>query len=376
MNEVEEITRGDTTVVMVNGYDAARQALSERSISKQLDAASMDLPGDLHTGTIRSVLFSDPPDHTRLRRLVSRAFTSQRIESMRPHIEKAAHELLDAIEGQDTVDLVESFALPLPFEVVSALLGIPSSSRGEFRAWTEMVADPARRDEWTPHLARLLDVIRELVADRRAHPGDGLLSELIAARDGEDRLSEDELTSMVFVLLVAGTETTINLIGTGVFRLIEDRSRWERLRSDPDLLPAAVEELVRFDSPATTTTSRVVTEAFEVAGHVVPAGSPLVVNLAAANRDPSVFTDPDELRLDRRHNPHLGFGHGIHYCVGAPLARLEARIAFEVLMERFPHLDLEVSAPEPVWREDFLRGLFTVPVRPRGGSGTPSPSES
>lgn len=366
MNEVEEITRGDTAVVMVNGYDAARQALSERSVSKQLDPASMDLPGELYAGTIRNVLFSDPPDHTRLRRLVSSAFTSQRVESMRPRIEKAAHELLDAVEGLDEVDLVEAFALPLPFEVVSALLGIPSSSRGEFRAWTEMVADPARRNEWTPHLARLLDVIRGLVADQRAHPGDGLLSELIAARDGDDRLSEDELTSMVFVLLVAGTETTINLIGTGVFRLLEDRARWERLRSDPGLLPAAVDELVRFDSPSTTTTSRVATAAFEIAGHVVRTGTPVVVDLAAANRDPAVFTDPDELRLDRRHNPHLGFGHGIHYCVGAPLARMEARVAFEVLMERFPDLDL--AASEPLWREDFLRGLLTLPVRLRGAS--------
>ncbi len=371
MNKVEETTRGDITVVMVNGHDAARQALSKRSITKDVNASSMGLPQDLYDATMRQMLFLDPPDHTRLRRLVSAAFTSQRIEMMRPRVEQIAHELLDSIEGRETVDLIPAYAWPLPFQVICDLLGIPSGGRDEFRAWTNIVADPARQPEQAVQLARLLAVIRELVAEQRAQPGDGLLSELIAVRDGQERLSENELTSMVFMLMVAGTETTVNLIGNGVFRLLEDRSRWDQVRADPQLLTTAIEEFVRYDSPAAMTTSRIATETFDLVGHTVEAGNPVVVSLARANRDENQFPNADQLQLDRHQNPHLGFGHGIHYCLGAPLARLEAEVAYTVLMTRFPELDLAVSASELTWRDDFLRCLHRLPVRTRGNFGAP-----
>ncbi|MFC4856001.1 cytochrome P450 family protein [Actinophytocola glycyrrhizae] len=376
MTKVEETTRGGTTVVMVNGHDAARQALSKRSITKDLDASSMGLTQDLYDATIRHMLFLDPPDHTRLRRLISAAFTSQRIEMLRPRVTQIAHELLDAIEGHETVDLIPTFAWPLPFQVICDLLGVPSGSRDEFRAWTNIVADPARQPERAVQLTRLLAVIRELVAEQRAQPGDGLLSELIAVRDGEERLSENELTSMVFMLMVAGTETTINLIGNGVFRLLEDRSRWDQVRADPQLLTTAIEEFVRYDSPAAVTTSRTATETFDLVGHTVEAGTPVVISLARANRDQDQFPYADQLQLDRRQNPHLGFGHGIHYCLGAPLARLEAEVAYTVLMTRFPELDLAVSASELTWRDDFMRCLHRLPVRTRAEFGASVASSS
>jgi cytochrome P450 len=370
VNEVEEVTRGGTRVVMVNGHDAARQALTERSITKHLDASSMGLAQDLHDATIRQMLFLDPPDHTRLRRLVSAAFTPQRIAMMRPRVEQIAHELLDAMEGHEIVDLIPAYAWPLPFQVICDLLDVPSGSREEFRAWTDIVADPARQPEQSAQLTRLLAVIRDLVADRRAHPSDGLLSELISVRDRQDRLSEDELTSMVFMLMVAGTETTINLIGNGAFRLLEDRSRWDQIRVDPKLLTTAIEELVRYDSPAASTTSRTAVETFDLLGHTVQAGTSVVINLAQANRDESRFPQADRLQLDRRQNPHLGFGHGIHYCLGAPLARLETEVAYTVLMSRFPDLDLAVPASELTWRDDFMRCLHRLPVRTRAVPGT------
>jgi cytochrome P450 len=245
------------------------------------------------------------------------------------------------------------------------VLGIPSDSRDEFRAWTNLVADPTRQPEWDAHLTRLLEIIRELIAEQRAQPGDGLLSELIAARDGQERLSENELTSMVFMLIVAGSETTTSLIGNGVFRLLEDRSRWDQVRADPQLLTTAIEEFVRYDAPTTVATSRTATETFGLDGHTVEAGTPLVISLAKANRDPNQFSHADQLQLDRRHNPHLGFGHGIHYCLGVPLARLEAEVAYTVLMTRFPELDLAVLASELTWRDDFMRCLHRLPVRTR-----------
>ncbi|MEU9406722.1 cytochrome P450 [Streptomyces sp. NPDC048281] len=202
-----------------------------------------------------------------------------------------------------------------------------------------------------------------MLADRRAHSGDDLLSDLIAARDDQDRLSEDELISMVFMLLVAGHETTVNLIGNGVFRLLEDRSRWDRVRAEPQLLATAIEEFVRYDPPLTMATSRTAPETFELAGRTFRAGTPVDISLAQAHRDGNRFPNADQLRLDRLQNPHLGFGYGIHYCLGAQLARLEGRVAFTALMTRFPDLDVAVPATELTWRHDFVRGLDHLPVR-------------
>ncbi|MEU9451765.1 cytochrome P450 [Streptomyces sp. NPDC048277] len=365
MDHIQEITRQDgTTVLRVTGYDAARQALSERRTTKVLDVSSMGYPPDLHDAMLRQMLFLDPPDHTRLRRMVSASFTAQRIEAMRSRIDQLADELLDAMGGHETVDLIQAYAWPLPLQVICDLLGVPADSREAFRTWTTIVAaGPTRHHERPAQLTRLLAVVRGLLADRRAHPGDDLLSDLIAARDDQDRLSEDELTSMVFMLLVAGHETTVNLIGNGVFRLLEDRSRWDRVRAEPQLLATAIEEFVRYDPPLAMATSRTAAETFELAGRTVRAGTPVDISLAQAHRDENRFPNADQLQLDRHQNPHLGFGHGIHYCLGAQLARLEGRVAFTALMTRFPDLDLAVPATELTWRHDFMRGLDHLPVR-------------
>lgn len=366
MDDVQETTRPDgTTGLSITGHDAARQLLSERRTSRVLDMSSMGLPPDLHNAMVRMMLFLDPPDHTRLRRLISTSFTAQRVETMRPRIEQVAHELLDAMEDHETVDLIDAYAWPLALRIICDLLGVPTDNRDEFRTWTAIVAGGEERQHERPaQLARLLVVVRGMIAELRAHPGDDLLSALIAVRDGQDRLSEDELTSMVFMLLVGGHETIANLIGNGVFRLLEDRGRWDRLRAEPELLATAVEEFVRYDPPIVVT-SPTAGETFELAGRTVEAGTTIDIDLAQANRDGTRFPDPDVLRLDRPNNAHLGFGHGIHYCLGAPLARLETGIAFAALMARFPDLDFAVPTTELTWRHDFMRGLHTLPVRLR-----------
>ncbi|WP_432837850.1 cytochrome P450 family protein [Dactylosporangium sp. CA-092794] len=368
MTSAQESTPPDgTTPVLVTGFDAARRMLSERRTSKVLDAAAMGLSPELGDAMLRMILFLDPPDHTRLRRMVSAAFSAAHIEALRPRIERVAAGLLDAMDGPETLDLIEVYAWPLPLQVICDLLGVPTDSREEFRAWTAIVAGGAAREHERPaQLTRLLGVIRGMIADQRVHPGDGLLTDLIAVREEQDRLSDGELTSMVFALLVGGHESTASLIGNGVFRLLEDRERWNRLRAEPGLLPTAIEEFVRFDSPLATTTYRAAAETFEFDGRTIAAGTPIGISLAQANRDQSRFPRADRLEMDRVENPHLGFGHGTHYCLGAPLARMEAQVAFAALMNRYPDLDLAVPVGELTWRSDFMRTLPSLPVRPRG----------
>lgn len=362
----QEITLPDgTTAWLVTGYDEARQALADRRMSKVVKAEELGLTPELTRSMLRMMMFLDPPDHTRLRRLVSAAFTTRRVEAMRPRVEQLTAELLDAVEPVRTpVDLIESFAYPLPLQVICELLGVPAEDRVEFREWSAIVAaGPARQHELPEALARVQKRIEHLLAERSAHPGDDLLSGLLAVREEGDRLSADELTSMVFMLLIAGHETTVNLIGNSVFVLLEDRDRWDRLRAEPGLLPTAIEEFIRYESPVANATHRRTTEALELGGREIPAGARVVVSLARANRDGDRFEDADEPRMDRAQNPHLGFGHGIHYCLGAPLARLQGEVALTALMARFPRME---PAGEVGRRSDFQRGVTKLPVRLHG----------
>jgi cytochrome P450 len=351
---------------LVTGYAEARKALTDPRLSKEpQDARANSEAGALD----RHLLATDPPDHTRLRKLVEGAFTSRRIDSLRPRIEVITDELLDAMSSvYERVDLIDALAFPLPMKVVSELLGIPVEDQDSFRAWFgDLVADegvigPEREQASRVALARY---IKDLISHRRDNLGDDLISGLIAARDNDDRLCEDELISMVFLLLFAGHETTVNLIGSGAYLLLSDRDRWERLRGDRALLPAAIEEFLRFESPVEMTSNRTATEDLELGGQHIAAGDVVLVVLLAANRDPERFESPDEVRFDRPRNPHIAFGHGIHYCLGAPLARLEARIAFDRLLDRFPQLRLAVDPQALKWRPGLLtRGLHTLPVHP------------
>jgi cytochrome P450 len=307
------------------------------------------------------MLGADPPDHTRLRRLVSAAFTTRRIEALRPGIERIADELLDAMAGRHEADLIDAFAFPLPIQVICELLGVPAEDRDRFRDWSDVIVGGEAYRERIP--AALTAMVGYIVERRQAGDGDDLLSGLIRVRDAGDRLSGTELSSMVFLLLIAGHETTVNLIGNGTYLLLDRPERWAGLRENRELLPTAIEELLRYDGPVETSTFRLTTADVRIGDQVIPAGESVLVVLLSANRDGDRFPDADLLRLDRGQNPHLAFGHGIHYCLGAPLARLEAQVAFTKLLTRLPDLRLAVPSTELHWRPGvLLRGLKELPV--------------
>jgi cytochrome P450 len=351
---------------LITRYDDARRALSDPRLSKSMLAVGSAGAGqsNLTTPISRHMLAVDPPDHTRLRRLVSAAFTARRIEGMRPRIEEITTGLLDALDGERSADLIDAFAFPLPIQVICELLGVPAEDQNAFREWSNVIVSGALAgDRLAPAITAMIEYISTLLAERRERGGDDLLTGLIQVREEGDRLSAEELSSMVFLLLIAGHETTVNLIGNGVWLLLRDRDRWERLRADRTLLPAAIEEFLRFEGPVETSTFRVATEPVEIGGVTIAAGDPVVVVLLSANRDGDRFPDADELRLDRPNNAHLAFGHGIHYCLGAPLARLEAQVAFTALLDRFPDLRLATDPDELPWRPGtLLRGLHHLPV--------------
>ncbi|MFG1992285.1 cytochrome P450 [Actinoplanes sp. NPDC048988] len=341
---------------LVTRYEDARHALSDPRLSKQYPAVGLP-------AVSRHMLAADPPDHTRLRRLVSAAFTARRVEALRPRIEEITAGLLDEMSGGGEVDLIDAFAFPLPIQVICELLGVPAGDRDAFREWTTaIVGGPQPGVDHAGAVLALIAYIQDLLGRRRHQGGDDLLAALLDVREEGDRLSEDELTSMVFLLLIAGHETTVNLIGNGAWLLLSDRQRWERLVAEPSLLPAAIEEMLRFEAPVETATFRIAVTDLTIGDQHVAAGDQVVVGLLAANRDER-FPAPDDMVLDRDNNAHLAFGHGIHYCLGAPLARLEGQVAFTRLIERFPDLRLAPEA-RPDWRPGLLlRGLRELPVR-------------
>ena len=312
------------------------------------------------------MLTMDPPDHTRLRRLVSRAFTPRAIASLEPWIRDTTDRLLTPLDAAAGFDLIDALAFPLPIAVICHLLGVPAEDQASFRVWGHEIAtslDSVRTAESESRSAELAltAYLRELVRKRRADPDDSLLSALVAAEDEGDRLSSEELVSTALLLLVAGFETTVNLIGNGTVALLGEQEHWGRLGEEPALVPAAVEELLRYDSPVQLT-SRIATEDTDVGGTVIPKGASIIVAIGGANRDPDVFDQPDRLRIDRPDAArHLSFSLGIHHCLGAALARLEGRVAVEELTRRYPGLQI---AGTPTRRPLLvLRGFETVPVR-------------
>lgn len=355
---------------LIIGYDEVRAALHDPRLVKHREVAQASLnrnqlPPEVFAAMTQHMLNRNPPDHARLRRLVTTAFTRRRVEELAPRIQQITDELLDALAGMVQADLLASFAYPLPITVICELLGIPELRRTEFRAWSTtlaagMMADP---DESATAAAAMVGYLRKLVAVKRADPADDLLSALVAVREGDDRLSEDELTSMGFLLLVAGYETTVNLLGNGVYALLTNPEQLAALRAEPRLLSAAVEELLRFDGPLQMATFRLTSEPVQIGGVTIPARQTVIADLLAANRDPKRFSHPEVLDLTRADNPHLAFGHGIHNCLGASLARLEGRIALGTLLTRFPRLRLAVPAQQLTWRPGLLmNGLTELPV--------------
>jgi cytochrome P450 len=360
---------------VVLGYDAARQALCDPHISKDMlaalaeagDVVAEGLPGPAFS---RHMLNVDPPVHTRLRRLVSRAFTPSRVATLEPATRAIAGRLLDELDAAGpgaTVDLVEGYAYPLPFGVIGELLGIPAADRPRLHAWfgvllSGWVGEPP--PEAVEASDGIVAYLGELVEAKRRSPADDLVSTLVAVNDG-DALTTQELLSSLFQLVVAGHDTTASLIGNGVVALLDHPDQLQALLADPGRLPVAIDELIRFTAPVPHATFRVTAEPVTLGGVQIPAREQVLVCLGAANCDPGRFPEPEVLDIGRSDGPNLGFGHGIHYCLGAPLARLEARVAFEELLGRYPGLRLATDRDALAWAHGdglVLRGLVSLPV--------------
>ncbi len=352
---------------LVTGYAEAREAFTDPRLSKDTQRffAGKDTGRNLHPAVSQSMLATDPPQHTRLRSLVTKAFTPGAVARLRPYIASVTDELLDVwVPGVQT-DAVESLAVPLPVTVICQLLGVPDADRAAARAWSSDLFAAGQNERIDSASHAVAGYMADLITAKRRTPDDSLLNDLIRARDGEDRLSEDELVSLAVLLLVAGHETTTNLIGNGLLALLQTPDSLHRLRDEPDLVDAAMDELLRLDSPVSMATFRFTTEAISLGGVEIPAGSPVLIAPGAANRDPARFSDPDRLDLDRDTKGHLAFGHGIHRCLGAPLARAEGEIAFRRIVARFPRLRLAVPSAELKWRHTrLMRGLESLPVLP------------
>ncbi|GAA2404821.1 cytochrome P450 [Actinomadura vinacea] len=359
-------------VWLITGYAEAREALAHPDIIKGKggDGPHRDVvPAELAAAMDHHLLGADPPDHTRLRRLVSAAFTRRRIEGLEPGIRLIVDGLLDDVsaagERGAPVDLLAAFGYPLPLTVLGDLLGVPVDRRRDFQEWTSVAINgsvhPA--ETFVAAATALIDYVRELLAQKRADPSDDLISGLVAVREDGDRLSEDELTSMVFLLLVAGYETTAHLIGGGMQALLAHPDQLDLVRADPDRLPAVIEELLRFNGPAQVATPYRTAAPVRIGDVTIPAGEVVLPALLSADRDPRQFPDPERLDVTRQPASHLAFGHGIHHCLGAPLARLEARIALGALIDRFPKMRLAVPPEELTLQASMLiNGLTTLPV--------------
>jgi cytochrome P450 len=312
----------------------------------------------------------DPPDHTRLRKLVAKAFTARRVELLRPRATEIADNLLDAmVSGGSPADLVEHYATPLPVMVICELLGVPEPDRGALGGGlTAMLVPTSTSEEYARAKSAsdsVVAMLEALVEAKQADPGSDLVSGLISARDGEERLSTQELLSTIFQLIVAGHDTTASFIGNSLVALLEHDERLDELRGDPAKLAAALEELLRYDAPVPHSTFRYAVAPIDLGGVTIPAGAQVIISLAAANRDRGRYTEPGELDLARAESRHLAFGHGIHHCLGAPLARMEGQLAIGSLLQRFPDLRLAVPAHELHWGHGdglVLRGLSDLPV--------------
>ena len=353
-------------------YDDAVMILRDARFGREGMAKMMETRLGLtqDVSRARDMLFQDPPDHTRLRALVSRAFTPRVVEVMRPDIQDIVNGLLDRVEGARVMDVIEDLAYPLPVRVICEMLGVPTSDQEVFKEWSTDIARsldagilPADSDvvpKGRDARLALADYFRALITKRRKDPKPDLLSGLIAAEEEGNKLSEAELVSTCMLLLIAGHETTVNLIGNGLLALLQHPDQFQMLRDNPALIQTGIEELLRFDGPVQRT-GRMTTAEVEIGGKLIPKDSVVVSVIGAANRDPKQFAEPDRLDVTRKENRHIAFGFGIHFCLGAPLARLEGQVALGTLLRRMPKLTLASETPE--WRESStLRGLKSLPV--------------
>jgi cytochrome P450 len=329
-------------------------------------------PPEMYQGRFagsRNMLNSDPPQHSRLRKLVSRDFTPRRIREMEPRIRQIAKELLDQVESKGEFDVMADLANVLPVKVIADMLGMPAELNATLKHWSDTLVTGDNKAPGMPSPPEIVQVMDELgdyfaaeIEKRRINPGPDLVSALVAAHDGGDAMSEADLLSFVALLLVAGNETTTNLIGNGTLALGRNPEQLDALKRNPAMIPRAIEEMLRYDGPVQSTV-RFTKQPVQLGGTEIPAETFALMIIAAANRDPAQFKDPEKFDITRDPKDNLAFGEGIHFCIGAPLARMEARVAFEAMLARFPRLGLKDPALKPGYKGSyFLRGLESLPL--------------
>ncbi|MFE2878512.1 cytochrome P450 [Streptomyces roseus] len=354
---------GSGDVWLVLGRDEVRAALTDPRLRNDIrHSATWESDGGNAIGL--NMLQTDAPQHTRLRALVAREFTAGRVEAMRPRVQRIADGLLDALPPAGAADLVAGYALPLPLTVICELLGVPRTDQHHFHSWSTELVAPSSPAAAGAAAGEMSAYFAALIAAKAGEPGTDLMSALVLASGEQGGLSPEELLGMAFLLLVAGHETTVNLISSAVLALLRHPEQLAALRADPHLVDGAVEEALRYDGPVTAAAFRHAAEPVEIAGVRIPAGDSVMLSLAAASRDPGHFPDPDRFDIRRPAQGHLAFGHGIHHCLGAPLARIEGRTALQTLLRRLPDLALD-AAPESLVRRPgaMLRGVAALPVR-------------
>ncbi len=369
---VHRITAPDgTNLWLITRFEDATRVLKDSRFSASIERKTKDgirLSPVSQRLLHRQMTVMDPPEHTRLRGLVSKAFSPRFIESLRPRVQEIADTLLDAMKPPGPIDLVSAFAFPLPIIVIAEMLGIPIEDRDRLREWSSVIFDAITRgaNAEPAHLGKAEEFatyVHALIEEKRKSPGDDLISKLVEVEEGGSKLDDEELLSMIVLLIFAGHETTVNLIGNGMLALFSHPDEFAKLKRDPAQIPLAVEEMLRFWGSVLSTSPRVTTEEVEIGGQRIPKGEMIMVSLAAANHDPAQFEAPDRFDVTRAANKHLAFGHGIHFCLGAPLARVEVQIALESLLRRFPEIRLAVPREALRWRANLLlRGLHELPV--------------
>jgi cytochrome P450 len=365
---------GDHSAWMITRFEDAEEILRDPRFIKNfrslIPSELQSLPADENHGFYlinQHMLSSDPPDHTRLRSLVNKAFTPQMVEQWRPRIQEITDELIDAVIDKGEMELIEEFAFPLPMTVISEMLGVPAEDRKQFRQWSNVIVTGGGERPDRSQIIQAAEAsgryLAYLIHIRREKPGDDLLTRLIEAEAEGDKLSERELISMIFLLLVAGHETTVNLIGNGMYSLLLHPDQLQKLRENPSLIKTSIEELLRYNGPLFTATGRWVSEDLDFKGVSFKRGEMVMVGIASANHDEQEFLDAEELDITRQNNHHLAFGKGIHFCLGAPLARLEGQVAIATLIRRLPQLRFRTYPSSLTWHPGTLiHALDALPV--------------
>ncbi|GAA2915127.1 cytochrome P450 [Streptosporangium fragile] len=341
-------------------FNDPRMSVNQETANADFLAAGLDYGSG--TEMVQALLFKDPPDHTRIRALASKVFTPRRIAGWQDTVERISNQLLDELDPHQKIELQDAYCYRLPIMVIGEVLGMPRDDHRKLRQWMDPLVGLSR-EEALAGTKSMMNYVRDIITAKRTDPADDVISALIAARDGDQKLTEDELVGNVFGLVSAGFETTASLIGNALLALLDHPGQLRLLQEDPALMDRAVEELLRYDGPTATTIFRFPREDVRIGGSVIPAGEPILMALGAANRDPEVFSDPDTLDVRRDDNPHISFGRGIHHCLGAALARLEGKIALRTLLRRYPDIGLAVSRQQIRYKSALIvRGLEELPV--------------